>query len=629
MAEAPRIDVDASAAWLLPWAKQQLARFKRLAPAYGQRHFRLPTGEQVTLGWGFRDRIRIEAGAIGLAPYVDSDLFYGRIARPGTVLGDQYMRFATLDFPLVGTVFKAGYHAAGVVPFGKVSPIRAGADTKESTLGGLTATHLIGVAQYSSAPGVFTAALSYVASPAASLSDARCTGLTYDASRSAGDRWLDNSAALLPAEVLSASTGLSVVDSLHSNGAILRATFPTPFPAGADPSVTTSATFGGNLPTHRSAASAMTFGGIATVSYVDSATPRAVFTDHDAMGNPNAYACWVDIEGHDVAYVYSRDPLTMEATLVHSYELDWTAASLLIHNVGTGQTFWSSNGSARISSQVPSVVPLVEPSGDAFSYPPGGLHTTIPSIAQPFAPAVLSSDRWFLARGQTTWPALSETSTGPSYLDAGGGAHNMPLVTSGAGTPEVSLLVDGTSVWFEAGTPGTLSQAASFVQQNVVFGSTNAQLTKFGFSYDFAADITTARRSAFWDGTSVLTDTSTVTGSNGSFWDATPDGWWVRGWNGERATFYYEDGAHSIETTLPAATTFMAADKEQPSFYIFPNVLVGTTTRYTPDDEDVSLDVTTVRQQEQWVRDGVTLTRIGHVSPYAILVPEDRRWVVE
>jgi hypothetical protein len=58
----PKIDIDGlDSVWLLPWAKRQLARFKKLFK-FGKRQWNLPTGEEVTIWWGMmRDRIRITA----------------------------------------------------------------------------------------------------------------------------------------------------------------------------------------------------------------------------------------------------------------------------------------------------------------------------------------------------------------------------------------------------------------------------------------------------------------------------------------------------------------------------------------------------------------------------------------
>lgn len=58
----PKIDIDGGdGLFLLPFAKSQLARFKKLLP-FGKRRWTLPTGEEVTIWWGLvRDRIRITA----------------------------------------------------------------------------------------------------------------------------------------------------------------------------------------------------------------------------------------------------------------------------------------------------------------------------------------------------------------------------------------------------------------------------------------------------------------------------------------------------------------------------------------------------------------------------------------
>lgn len=55
-----KIDIDGvGGLWLLPFAKRQLNRFKKLFP-FGVRRFHLPDGEEVTIWWGgYRDRIRI------------------------------------------------------------------------------------------------------------------------------------------------------------------------------------------------------------------------------------------------------------------------------------------------------------------------------------------------------------------------------------------------------------------------------------------------------------------------------------------------------------------------------------------------------------------------------------------
>lgn len=63
MLRQPKLDVDGAGAWLLPWAKQQLARLKKLVK-FGTRQFNLPTGEEVTVSWGFLDKIRITAGVV-------------------------------------------------------------------------------------------------------------------------------------------------------------------------------------------------------------------------------------------------------------------------------------------------------------------------------------------------------------------------------------------------------------------------------------------------------------------------------------------------------------------------------------------------------------------------------------
>jgi hypothetical protein len=63
----PKIDIDgASAAWLLPFAKRQLERFRKLFP-FGVRRFHLPRGREITIWWGgFRDRIRITSAVTGI-----------------------------------------------------------------------------------------------------------------------------------------------------------------------------------------------------------------------------------------------------------------------------------------------------------------------------------------------------------------------------------------------------------------------------------------------------------------------------------------------------------------------------------------------------------------------------------
>ena len=58
----PKIDIDGKdAAWLIPWANRQLARFKKLFKE-GKRQWKFPAGEEVTIWWGLmRDKIRIVA----------------------------------------------------------------------------------------------------------------------------------------------------------------------------------------------------------------------------------------------------------------------------------------------------------------------------------------------------------------------------------------------------------------------------------------------------------------------------------------------------------------------------------------------------------------------------------------
>lgn len=58
----PKIDIDGDGGlFLLPFAKRQLARFKKLLP-FGKRDWKLPDGQEVTIWWGLmRDRIRITA----------------------------------------------------------------------------------------------------------------------------------------------------------------------------------------------------------------------------------------------------------------------------------------------------------------------------------------------------------------------------------------------------------------------------------------------------------------------------------------------------------------------------------------------------------------------------------------
>lgn len=58
----PKIDIDGDGGlFLLPFAKRQLARFKKLLPS-GKRRWTMPTGEEVTIWWGMmRDRIRVTA----------------------------------------------------------------------------------------------------------------------------------------------------------------------------------------------------------------------------------------------------------------------------------------------------------------------------------------------------------------------------------------------------------------------------------------------------------------------------------------------------------------------------------------------------------------------------------------
>lgn len=58
----PKIDIDGpDGAFLIPFAKRQLARFKKLLP-FGKRDWKLPDGEEVTIWWGqMQDRIRITA----------------------------------------------------------------------------------------------------------------------------------------------------------------------------------------------------------------------------------------------------------------------------------------------------------------------------------------------------------------------------------------------------------------------------------------------------------------------------------------------------------------------------------------------------------------------------------------
>lgn len=58
----PKIDIDGGEGlFLLPFAKRQLARFKKLLP-FGKRQWKFPTEEEVTIWWGLtRDRIRIVA----------------------------------------------------------------------------------------------------------------------------------------------------------------------------------------------------------------------------------------------------------------------------------------------------------------------------------------------------------------------------------------------------------------------------------------------------------------------------------------------------------------------------------------------------------------------------------------
>lgn len=58
----PKIDVDGpDGLFLIPFAKRQLARFKKLLPS-GKRRWSLPTGEEVTIWWGLmQDRVRITA----------------------------------------------------------------------------------------------------------------------------------------------------------------------------------------------------------------------------------------------------------------------------------------------------------------------------------------------------------------------------------------------------------------------------------------------------------------------------------------------------------------------------------------------------------------------------------------
>jgi hypothetical protein len=64
----PKIDIDSGdGLFLLPFAKRQLARFKKLLPS-GKRHWTLPSGEEVTIWWGLmRDRIKIVAALIGMS----------------------------------------------------------------------------------------------------------------------------------------------------------------------------------------------------------------------------------------------------------------------------------------------------------------------------------------------------------------------------------------------------------------------------------------------------------------------------------------------------------------------------------------------------------------------------------
>ena len=69
----PKLDVQSGGEWLIPPAKQWLARLAKQQPQ-GWRSFKLPGGEEVQITWGqFRDRIRITVSASGgyvVNPYI-------------------------------------------------------------------------------------------------------------------------------------------------------------------------------------------------------------------------------------------------------------------------------------------------------------------------------------------------------------------------------------------------------------------------------------------------------------------------------------------------------------------------------------------------------------------------------
>jgi len=77
----PKIDIDGKdAAWLIPWANRQLARFKKLFKE-GKRQWKFPAGEEVTIWWGLmRDKIRIIAAGTKLAFGVHPDTAAGIVA---------------------------------------------------------------------------------------------------------------------------------------------------------------------------------------------------------------------------------------------------------------------------------------------------------------------------------------------------------------------------------------------------------------------------------------------------------------------------------------------------------------------------------------------------------------------
>lgn len=631
-----KINVDASGARFLPWAKDRLTRLTELRheldlPKMTKLYVPEPGALVHIVSSEFGDSIRIQAGtSLGTATYDDGASLSAEavVSASGKVIGPARTRIAFLDIPVLGAGFTAAFRDSGVVNSDRALtsgfPSAEGAETFTSVLGGFVPITPILLETYSPDASRFTAVLTTL-DAFTDLGDLHIHALTYDKTAPADARWTDTTDELLPAAATGSATGLSTLDMTTFDfvqSVELQYQLPTPLSVGGNTLIKTFAFY-------REGIRATTLGhdvsaphtGFVVKSYVTSATPGTEFTDHVA-GVPVARAAWVDLAGKDDIWLFTRDPVTLATTVQLAYTLNWTAAFVIANKGGANFVAGTPGSGTRIKDLPASATAHM--GGDSLTAIPGNMFSFL------FRALDCGHDgtTHFVARGKVSAGAITIAGTGPSFLDAAGAPGNMDSRTAANGTPTVELLVGGVSAGTSTGTSGVKGAVTIDTPNERLPLPYTARQGRFGYRFTFGG---TSFKGVFWDGAAALEQTRTGLSANLYAWGVHPTAdLYATGWHNESLSVVLE----GAPTTVPLTATedFLALDEVKADrLYTIRDLLTLGAARtvqqtFTPEASEKLL-----KSAETWVREGVTLTEQSEdlVIPHAARPASDRRVLVE